>query len=375
MAQLTEDTVRFLARFRASDAPVTTCYLDLDGRVLPSHKDLQRAFDSLVRQARARLNGDTAHPSVTSDIDRMARHVKGYGRSRARALAMFSCASAGFWEVHELPVRVTNQLVVHPSPCVRQLEEIVDEYERFGVLLADRQRARVFVYELGELVERTEMVEAIERHGDDNRGEFYKTRQDHQLAEQVHQHLRHAAQLAFTVKQKFGFDRLIVGGPNEVHSDLIAALHPYVRACVADETLSVPTGAPLADILRAAHEVEERIERKKEAELVNRLRQAVASGGRGAAGLTTVLAALNERRVDLLLVSRGYVAQGWKCPSCGGLFAMGRNCAACATEMALLDDVVEEAVHEALMQHVRVDVCVGNADLDVLGRIGALLRF
>jgi hypothetical protein len=43
--------------------------------------------------------------------------------------------------------------------------------------------------------------------------------------------------------------------------------------------------------------------------------------------------------------------------------------------MTLLEDVVEEAVHEALTQQVRVDVCVGNADLDVLGRIGALLRF
>jgi peptide chain release factor subunit 1 len=375
VAQLTEDTVRSLARFRANDAPVTTCYLDLDGRVLPTHKDVQRAFDALVRQAHARFNGDTAHPSVIADLDRMTRHVKGYGRAQARALAMFSCTSAGLWEVHELPVRVTNQLVVHVSPYVRQLEEIVDEYERFGVLLADRQRARMFLYEMGELVERTEMVEQIARRGDDNRGELYKTRHDRQLAEQVHQHLRHAAQLAFAVQQQFGFDRLLVGGPNEVQSELLAALHPYVRAKVADETLSVPSGASLAEVRKAAHEVELRLERKKEAVLVDRLRQAVASGGRGGAGLPAVLAALNERRVDVLLVSRGYVAEGWRCPSCGALFSMGRRCGACGTEMTLLEDVVEEAVHEALTQQVRVDVCVGNADLDVLGRIGALLRF
>ncbi|MDQ1422682.1 MAG: hypothetical protein QOD72_180 [Acidimicrobiaceae bacterium] len=375
MTQLTEDTVRSLARFRATDAPVTTCYLDLDGRVLPTHKDVQRAFDALVRQAHVRFNGDTAHPSVISDLDRMTRHVKGYGRSSARALAMFSCTSAGLWEVHELPVRVTNQLVIHASPYVRQLEEIVDEYERFGVLLADRQRARMFLYEMGELVERTEMIEEIERRGEDNRGELYKTRQDHQLAEQVHQHLRHAAQMAFAVQQKFGFDRLLVGGPNEIHSELLSALHPYVRARVADEALSVTTGASLVEIRRAAHDVEVRLERKKEAGLVDRLRQAVASGGRGAAGLSAVLAALNERRVDTLLVSRGYVAEGWRCPSCSGHFAVGRKCRVCGTGMTLVDDVVEEAVHEALTQQVRVDVCVGNADLDVLGRIGALLRF
>jgi hypothetical protein len=43
--------------------------------------------------------------------------------------------------------------------------------------------------------------------------------------------------------------------------------------------------------------------------------------------------------------------------------------------MDLVDDVVEEAVEEALIQSCRVAVCDGNADLDVLGRIGALLRY
>ena len=38
-------------------------------------------------------------------------------------------------------------------------------------------------------------------------------------------------------------------------------------------------------------------------------------------------------------------------------------------------DVVEDAIEEALTQGVPVTICVGNADLDVLGRIGALLRY
>jgi hypothetical protein len=43
--------------------------------------------------------------------------------------------------------------------------------------------------------------------------------------------------------------------------------------------------------------------------------------------------------------------------------------------MEAVDDVVEEAVEEALVQSCRISVCTGNADLDVLGRVGALLRF
>jgi hypothetical protein len=40
-----------------------------------------------------------------------------------------------------------------------------------------------------------------------------------------------------------------------------------------------------------------------------------------------------------------------------------------------VDDVIEEAVEEALSQSCRVEICVGNADLDVLGGIGALVRY
>jgi hypothetical protein len=40
-----------------------------------------------------------------------------------------------------------------------------------------------------------------------------------------------------------------------------------------------------------------------------------------------------------------------------------------------VEDVVEEAVEEALAQSCDVEICVGNADLDVLGCIGAILRY
>jgi hypothetical protein len=43
--------------------------------------------------------------------------------------------------------------------------------------------------------------------------------------------------------------------------------------------------------------------------------------------------------------------------------------------MRRVADLVEEAVDVAVAQSCRVDICTGNADLDVLGRIGALLRY
>jgi len=137
----------------------------------------------------------------------------------------------------------------------------------------------------------------------------------------------------------------------------------------------VAVGASLEEIRNAAVEVEAQVERHEEAELVGRLRTAVASGRRGVAGLGPVLAALAERRAERVLVSQGYRDAGWRCSPCGALAVVGRKCSRCGAEMEALDDVVEEAIDEALSQSCRVEICVGNADLDVLGRIGALLRY
>jgi peptide chain release factor subunit 1 len=367
---ITADTVRSLTSFDGGGAPVTSCFLDIDGRLLPTHLDVQRSFDQLVR---SRSQGET-RPSVARDIERMTRHVQGLGRANGvRGLAMFSCSPAGWFEVHELPVRVRNKFAVRHAPYVRPLEEVLNEHQRFGVMLVDRQRARMFVFELGSLMEHTEMLEPLERQGEDVRGERIKTRVDHQRDEQAQQHLRRAARLAFEVYQRVGFDRFILGAPVDVATDLERVLHPYLRGRLVDR-VSVAVNASDDDIRRAALEVAERVERKQEAELAASLRDATATG-RGVKGLGPTVDAVNTHRVDTLVVSASYTAEGWRCVPCGSLALVGRRCKSCGSDMTHVDDLVEEAVEMTLGQSGHVANLIGNADLDVMGGIGALLRY
>ena len=130
----------------------------------------------------------------------------------------------------------------------------------------------------------------------------------------------------------------------------------------------------MEEIRSASLEVEQDIDRAREAALIERLREQVATASKGVAGLDAVLEALRANRIDQLVISAGFAQHGWRCGGCDALATVGRTCSVCGSEMASVDDVVEDAVEEALTQGLRVDVCVGNADLDVLGRIGALLR-
>jgi peptide subunit release factor 1 (eRF1) len=375
---ISEDRIRALAGHRGSSV-ITSCYLDVDGRRHPRHADYETQLDHLVRQGREKAAGygPEAARSVAGDLDRIATWVRsGFERSHVRGLAFFACSADAFFEVVESPLPVRSEVVVNHTPHVRPLESILQAYERFAVVLVDRQRARLFRFELGELTEHTEVFDAIPRGdgtgghpGQGSRGAAVQRHSD----EVAHRHLKHAAEVTFAELQGRPVDHLILGGPHEVVVELESLLHPWIREKVADR-LAISASAGPDEVRQAALLVESAVTRRGEAALVERLRDAIGTGG-GVGGLETTLAALVERRVDLLLVSEGYETEGWRCRSCRYLGPLGRQCPVCAKPMDLVDDVVEEAVEEALANKCRVQMVRENADLDVLGRIGALLRF
>jgi len=147
---ISEDRIRELAGHPTSNV-VTSCYLDVDGRRHPRHADYETQLDHLVRRGRERAVGfgPEAARSVAGDLDRITAWVRsGFDRSRVRGLAFFACSADGFFEVVESPLPVRNGIAVNHTPHVRPLESILQAYERFAVVLVDRQRARLFRFEL-----------------------------------------------------------------------------------------------------------------------------------------------------------------------------------------------------------------------------------
>ncbi len=375
MTAITKEHLRQLAAFEGNGHPVTSCYLNVDGSRHTRRRDVVDQLSHLVREGRAKADG---RGSVIEDLRLIEEYVKGgIDRSRIRGLAFFSSSASRFWKVVELPVPVQNQLVVNLSPAIRQLEAILDEYEPFAVLLADRQHARLVVFDLGEIVEVRELFEQLPRGGEDvTRGLDRDGRGQarNHLDELAHQHLRHAAQVAFDVLSDRSFGRLIISATDEVACELEALLHPYLRDRL-EARCNLAVNASLDEIRTAALVVEAGVERRKEAELVDRLRDAAGSGNRGVAGLVPTLEALAQRRVDTLVISENLTVPGWRCGACRTVATVGRVCELCGAEMHQVDDVVEEAIEEAQLQSCQVEICTENADLDVLGGIGALLRY
>lgn len=368
MPVITEAEIRELASIR-SDAAITSCYLDVDGSRHVRPVEYERTLDSMLRRARA----DGVDEATAADLARIEKHVKrGFDRSQVRGLAVFAGTAADLWRVIELPVPVRNELVVNASPAVGQLEAVVQRATTIGVLAVDKAHARVYAYRLGELLDHAEVTDDLGRDYDTT-GEHDRGGVTEHQDELAHKHVRRAAALLWDLHQEHPLDHVAIGAPASLATEVESDLHPYLRERLASR-LAVDPHANEVAIRRAVLDLSVQIERAREAALVDELRTAVASNGRAVAELGPVLEALSERRIDRLLVSDGYAAEGWRCPSCNRLAAVGRTCT-CGTEMEHLADVVEHAIDEALSQSCAVEVCTDNADLDVLGRIGALLRY
>jgi peptide subunit release factor 1 (eRF1) len=270
---------------------------------------------------------------------------------------------------------MANRIVVSQAPALGPLEAVVQELEALGVLLVDRQRARMLVYQFGEVIDRSELFEALPRDYDrtDDAGRGRHERIAGHTEELAHQHVRHAAEVAFRLFQDRGFGRLSIGASDEVYAVIEPMLHPYLRERLTPR-IGVGAGASESEVRAAMMVIEATVEREKEALFVAWLRDALGAGTKAVAGLAPTLGALNEKRVGDLILSEGYAESGWRC-ACGALAARGPQCPLDGDEMEHVDDVVSAAVEAALLQNCHVEICVGSADLDVLGRVGALLRF
>jgi peptide chain release factor subunit 1 len=368
--------VRGLASWDPGQAPVTTLYLDTDGRRYPRRTAYLTRAEDLLRSAkeRARELDRPASDSACRDVARIRTYLRDeFDRRGTRGVAVFSSSSAGLWRAVPLPQPVRDRASLGPRPDVVPLEALVELAETSCVAIVDRARARILVTTLGEIEEVTDILDEVP--GQHDQGGWAQRRLQRHIEDHVLRHLKRVADAVLRLHQRRGFDHLLLAGPDEVVGELERDLHDYVRRTVAGR-LPLAMSASLPEILERVMDVERDLEARREREAVERVvGEAAARTGRAVGGLSETLDALERGRVDTLVVSADLQAQGVRCRSCGHVAMEGDRCPACGSGTESAPDLVEEAVEMALRQRCRVETVADGDGLERLGGIGALLRF
>jgi peptide chain release factor subunit 1 len=306
------------------------------------------------------------------DVERVreALQAGNLAQNGTRAVAVYACSPADLLEVVRLRRPVDSGVVLDRAPHVEPL--VADAAaERWCVVLANRRNARLFVGDGGGL-EETDRVED-DVHSQHDQGGWSQARYQRGVEKEKDDHLVHVAEVAFDAYKRRGFDRLLIGAPDELVNELKAKLHPYLRERIVGRLHLDVENTSLEDVKAAAAEAIEDWSRRCERVSLDRLTEGVGRGGRGAAGLAAVLQALNEQRVEILLVAEGYRSAGGRDTDTGMLFAGDHG--PDGQELERCENIVEPAIEKAIEQSAKVIKVRHHDDLGPLGGIGAVLRY
>ncbi|MEA2440452.1 MAG: hypothetical protein QOH76_1876 [Thermoleophilaceae bacterium] len=380
--ELRPDRLRELAVLRPQGARVLSVFLNLDPAEFaepPARaSEIRSVVDELRRVSRQEADalGHDEKIAMRADVDRIEEFLSTFSPKGAHGVVVYACGPADLFEVIRLPRPIDTRAVIDDSPLIEPLAELIGAGSWFLVLV-NRQTGRMFLGDRERLDEVDVIVDDV--HGQHKQGGLSQARYQRSVDEDVQDHLRHVAEAAFVHFKRAPFDNLLLGGPADTLADFEPKLHAYLQERVAGK-IDVDVENSSADAVHeaAAARIAEH-ERARDREALDRLREGVSTGGRAAAGLEDVLEALNERRVEILLLEPGYEAPGCTCPQCGWVGPLdGGACPADGTEVDCRDSVVESAVELAMVQSADVLVLRDEGhqrELRSHGDIGAVLRF
>ena len=360
---------------------VISLYLDLDPERFATAPARASQAHSLIDAAAREVDSDAdlTHDERSALREDLVR-LRSFLLSReppfkgARALAVFCSTRDGFFEVVQLKRGVPARVVIERRPYVEPLMDAAQQ-RRWCVALVSRREGRIFTG-LPESLQEHERLEDNVRSQHDQGG-FSQANYERSYEKDTDDHLRRVAEQLHRRWRRQHFDRLALGGPPEIVPRLEAVLHDEVRHRLAPERIDVDLHSATENQIRdALRTLVEEDDKRHERDALDRLAAGIGSGGRAVGGPEATVEALNERRVQVLLLAPGFDRPGWRCPNCGllALQASG-GCPADGRELRKHDHLRESVVEAALTQDAKVMVVRHHPDLGPFEGIGALLRF
>lgn len=355
------------------EAPVTSVYLSTDGARFPRAADYEARLDGLLREVRkaAEELGGEERIAVLQDADAIATWVRDrFDRGDVRGLGLF--ASGGeLLDTVQVAIGVRNQARVNAAPYVVPLQVLLGRHHHIGFVLVERDKARIGRYRMGRLEEFFGLTSDV--HGQHEQGGWSQARFERNIANEVQQHYKEAAEILRDAHADDPFDAVVIAGTRTEAAEFTRQLHSYVAEKVHGEPVALPSRPSIEAIKDALAEAEQALVSQRRSDLLQRLFATQGTAEKGAFGLRHVLEAANQQAIETLFVVEGTGEPGWK--SSNGPLALTRDEAlAYGGDVAEVEDLVDEAIDVAVRGGAHIEMFRDPVRLDD-HPVAALLRF
>ena len=372
---LNREELREIAKMRGDGAYFVSFYLNVNP--MTNVKDNYVIHvKSMVKQTSEKMD-KAVLKKIGCDLEKIESYILSNKRVLKKGLALLSSQEKKFWKEIHLAVPVKNEIIVDTTPYIKPLLDILDNYQRYAILLVGKESARLFLMHLGEIEEYAE-VHSEDVPGKHKKGGWYAL-----LEKSYERHTDYhvGLHLKDVVKQLDSFlsgeyvGRLIIGGTEEAVSKVRTMLPQAVADKIID-TFQAEMFANSKEILEKVEPILKAFGKKEEAGTLDSLLTMSMKNENAVLGIENVLNALQEGRILKLVLLKDYKQSGLSCSKCGNMTVQNiSSCPYCKGEMEKVNYIVDSIAQKAVEQGAFVEVVSENKKFLEAGSIGAFLRF
>lgn len=298
----------------------------------------------------------------------------------AKGLAIFSDQAADFFKTYQFNLSLPDKVNIGEHPTIRPLVSILDIFTGWGVVLVDKEGARLFSFNLGKLgeidgVTGDEVKQTKRGGGNAMPGRMGGANVSSKVENIIGKNIKEFISEAIDFFEHNHIRRIMIGGTDDNIARFKDELPKSWQSLVVGEfPMSMLAGE--SEVLEQATEEALAAQNKVNNSLVNQAVTQAAKGSNGVIGLIDTLNAIHEGRVRILLVSQDFEQEGYRCKGCGLLTTQElETCPFCGGTFEKIDAAVEMAVREALQKKAEVKVMCDVEPLTEAGNIAAILRY
>ena len=292
-----------LSEFEPQKLPVISLYLNAQAN--EHGRDNFHVFvrKELNDRARTYQPHSPERASFDEDMVRIHRYLEQEIVPATQGIAIFACAGADdFFEVAQLEAPIeTNRLLVFDRPHVYPLARLLEQYQRYAVLLADTNYARIFVFALGKKLQETEITNVKTNRS--QVGGWSQMRYQRHIENYHLHHAKGVVEALERITREDQIEHVILAGDEETIVPLLREQMSKDLAGKVIDTLSLNVNTPEHELLETTIETYRKYNAVSDMEKVELLLNEYRGGGLGVVGVAETLAALSNGQVEELLIS------------------------------------------------------------------------
>jgi peptide chain release factor subunit 1 len=317
---------------------------------------------------------------LPDDVQAVERYINYEYDWAAKGVVLFSNQSANYFRTFQFGLPVPDKVFDGDKPIIRPYVHLLDNFSGWGVVLVDKQGARLFSFHMGNLVEMEgvlgDEVKQLKRgSGDAMFGRKGGSDPSGKVENIIERNIKEVIEYATSFFSHHHIRRIMIGGTDDNIARFREELPKSWQSLVVSD-FSMSMSAPHQEVLQQATQEAMVAQKRINQALVDQAITLAAKGSNGVIGLIDTLNAIHEGRVKNLLVLQDFEQAGYGCNGCGYLTVQElKTCPFCSGSFDRIEHAVEMAVQETLKKNAEAKVILENEALAKAGQIAALLRY